>query len=210
LVILFPPRDWAFLAVGLPVRPKTDWTSTGFPCFARTSCDRGGCPLYSGDGGAHPDRSRSPASAYRITAARPCTPPQRHIYAELCITKHQPRVHACSPVRSSPRLWLPDATAASWASPPSFAPRPYKRRTSRWGQAIEHGPETTLYVIDLASNPTLFSQCVRPRVARDNADASASAHDRLLALASTRRRSFGWPRRDECLRGKALARSRRP
>ena len=28
LVILFPPRDWAFLAVGLPVRPGTDWTST--------------------------------------------------------------------------------------------------------------------------------------------------------------------------------------
>jgi hypothetical protein len=27
------------------------------------------------------------------------------------------------------------------------------RRTSGWGQAIEHGPETTLYVIDLASNP---------------------------------------------------------
>lgn len=96
LVILFPPRDWAFLAVGLPARPETDWTSTGFPCFARTSCDRGGCPLYSGDHGARPDRSRSPASARRITAARPCTPPRRRIYAELCITKHHQgftRVH---------------------------------------------------------------------------------------------------------------------
>ena len=50
---------------------------------------------------------------------------------------------------------------------PSFAPRPCGRRTSRWGQVIEHGPETTLYVIDLASNPALFSQCVRPRVAHD-------------------------------------------
>ena len=75
---------------------RRDWTSTGFPCFARTSCDRGGCPLYSGDHGARPDRSRSPASARRITAARPCTPPRRRIYAELCITKHHQgftRVH---------------------------------------------------------------------------------------------------------------------
>ena len=38
---------------------------------------------------------------------------------------------------------------------PSFAPRPCGRRTSRWGQVIEHGPETTLYVIDLASNPSV-------------------------------------------------------
>ena len=53
---------------------------------------------------------------------------------------------------------------------PSFAPRPCGRRTSRWGQVIEHGPETTLYVIDLASNPALFSQCVRPRVARDEGE----------------------------------------
>jgi hypothetical protein len=29
-------------------------TWTGFPCFTRTSCDRGGSPLYSGDNGAHP------------------------------------------------------------------------------------------------------------------------------------------------------------
>jgi len=36
--------------------------------------------------------------------------------------------------------------------PPSFAPRPCERRTSGRGQATEHGPKTTLYVIDLASN----------------------------------------------------------
>ena len=59
----------------LAYRPR-DRTRTGLPCFARTSCDRGGCPLYSGDSGAHPERSRSPASARRISAARPCTPPQ--------------------------------------------------------------------------------------------------------------------------------------
>ena len=65
---------------------------------------------------------------------------------------------------------------------PSFAPRPCGRRTSTWGQVIEHGPETTLYVIDLASNPALFSQCVRPRVARDNAEAAASGTSPLQVL----------------------------
>jgi hypothetical protein len=69
-------------------------TLTGFPCFARTSCDRGGCPLYSGDGGAHPDRGRSTASAWRVTAPCPYAPPQHPIDAGLCITKHQPRVQA--------------------------------------------------------------------------------------------------------------------
>jgi hypothetical protein len=42
--------------------------------------------------------------------------------------------------------------------PPSFAPRPHGRRTSGRGQAIEHGPETTLYVINLASKPASFTQ----------------------------------------------------
>ena len=73
---------------------------------------------------------------------------------------------------------------------PSFAPRPCGRRTSRWGQVIEHGPETTLYVIDLASNPALFSQCVRPRVARDKAEATVPcAGCRDSSNASARRRS---------------------
>ena len=103
LVILFPP--------GIELSLRSAYrhafarrTLTGFPCFARTSCDRGGCPLYSGDGGAHPDRGRSTASARRITAPRSYAPPQHPIDAGLCITKHQPRVQAISPVRSSPRL----------------------------------------------------------------------------------------------------------
>ena len=55
---------------------------------------------------------------------------------------------------------------------PSFAPRPYGRRTSGWGQVIKHGPEPTLYVIDLASNPALISQYVRSHVARDKPELS--------------------------------------
>jgi hypothetical protein len=44
--------------------------------------------------------------------------------------------------------------------PPSSTPRDYSQRTSGWGQAIEHGPETTLYVIDVASNlASLLNAC---------------------------------------------------
>ncbi|WP_054814080.1 DUF2637 domain-containing protein [Nocardia arizonensis] len=40
---------------------------------------------------------------------------------------------------------------SAWASPRSFAPRRYRRRTSRWGQIIGHWPGTTL---TSASTPT--------------------------------------------------------
>ena len=86
----------------LAYQPK-GWTPTGFPRSARSRCDRGGCPLYPGDGGAHPGWPRSPVRACRIAATRPYTPPQRPIDARLCFTRHQPRVQAISPVRSSPR-----------------------------------------------------------------------------------------------------------
>ena len=71
-VILRPPGSWALLTVGLPAN---DRTPTGFPRSARTSCDRGGRPLYPGDNGAHPDRWRLTAGICRFTAASPCTPP---------------------------------------------------------------------------------------------------------------------------------------
>ena len=48
--------------------------------------------------------------------------------------------------------------------PPSFAPRPYERRTSGWGQATEHGPNNALSHRP-SLQPCVFTQCVRPRVA---------------------------------------------
>ena len=51
-VIRYPPRSWALLTVGLPATKAR--TPTGLPRSARTSYDRGGCPLYPEDGGAHP------------------------------------------------------------------------------------------------------------------------------------------------------------
>jgi hypothetical protein len=97
-------------------------TLTGFPCFARTSCDRGGCPLYSEDGGAHPDRSRSPASACRITATCPCAPPQHPSMRGSASRSINQGFTQVSSVRSSPRLALPVWTAAPWAFPRASYP----------------------------------------------------------------------------------------
>jgi len=85
-VILFPPGDWAFLTVGLPgaLRPDPDGVST----FRTARYDRGGCPLYPGDGGALPARCRarpSPAASQRpVPAPRTRIPP-----AGLRFTRHQ-------------------------------------------------------------------------------------------------------------------------
>ena len=111
-----------------------------------------------------------PASA----ASQRRVPAPRHniaIYAGLCITRHQQGfTRFTRPIFPSPAA--PGWNGSPWAFPRASHPAPCVRRTSGWGQAIEHGPETTLYVIDLASNPALFTQCVRPRVARDIAEVS--------------------------------------
>ena len=151
-------------------------TQTGFPCFARTSCDRGGCPLYSGDSGAHPDRGRSTASICGLSTARSLNPATN---IHPCEAPHDEASTKGSRVFTRPIF--PSPGAPGWISstlgfPPSFAPRDYSQRTSGTGQVIEHGPEPTLYLIDLASNHALISQCVRPRVARDDAAVRAAGH----------------------------------
>ena len=59
-----PLRSWPLLTVGLPTRNCARRTSTGFPRSARASYDRGGCPLYPEDHGAHP--TGVPSSGPRV------------------------------------------------------------------------------------------------------------------------------------------------
>ena len=172
-------------------------TQTGFPCFARTSCDRGGCPLYSGDSGAHPDRGRSTASICGLSTARSLNPATN---IHPCEAPHDEASTKGSRVFTRPIF--PSPGAPGWISstlgfPPSFAPRDYSQRTSGTGQVIEHGPEPTLYLIDLASNHALISQCVRPRVARDDAEVSSyclSCRCQRWSTARCRRRPGRWRR----------------
>ena len=132
-------------------------------------------PDGTGALGLLPDASNpaGDASDARQAEARPRARAWNYAF-DLRRTSNQ-RVHsyACDLASQSrpifPSPVTPGCNGSVLGFTPSFAPRPCGRRTSKWGQVIEHGPETTLYVIDLASNPALFSQCVRPRVARDEA-----------------------------------------
>ena len=88
--------EWAFLAVGLPdPSPCPDFPS-GFPRSTRSRCDRGGCLLYLGGGGAHPADKKSPASACRFPAASPYTPPGTPS-ARLTHNETSTKVHAIHP-----------------------------------------------------------------------------------------------------------------
>jgi hypothetical protein len=134
LVILCPPGNWAFLAVGLPVRCHQGRTPTGLPRSARMSCGRGGCPFYPGDCGARTAGRSSPAAACRLAAARPCTPVQQPTtggFLSRGIIKGS---------RSFTRPAFPWPVAPGWngsprASSPGFTPRRYRRRMPGWGQA---------------------------------------------------------------------------
>ena len=68
-VIPFPPRDR--LSSRSAHRPTQGRTQTGLPRSARTSNDRGGCPLYPEDKWCSPGRVASPTGTRRFTAASP-------------------------------------------------------------------------------------------------------------------------------------------
>jgi hypothetical protein len=93
------------------------------------------------------DHQPASAAPPRLSPCTPPRPPSMRGSALRGINEGSSN----SPVRSSPRSTPPDGTGSVFSFPPSFAPRPCEQRTSGRGQATEHGPETTLYVIDLAS-----------------------------------------------------------
>ena len=160
-VIRFPPRDR--LSSRSAHRPN-DRTQTGLPRSARTSCDRGGCPLYPEDSGAHPAGSPpqpAPAASQR-QSLYPATTSHR---ARLRITRHQQGFnHVTRPVFPSPMP--PGWNQRRFGFPLSFAPRRHRQRTSgagtghrarTWNNALRHQPNLRSCV---------FTQYVRPRVAR--------------------------------------------
>jgi len=67
--------------------PSGARTRTGFPRSTPARYDRGGCPLYPGDGGAPPGRMPCPAGACRFPAASP-TPRSCNPSAESIVTRH--------------------------------------------------------------------------------------------------------------------------
>jgi hypothetical protein len=131
-VILFPPRIWALLTVGLPdPSPEPDRV----PVF-RTRCSRSGCPLYPEDGGAPPGQVVSLTGACRSSAASPSIPATSNPSTRVP-SRGINEGSSDSPVRLSPRLWRPGGTGRLGLSPGlRTPPTRSRRRTPRWGQAI--------------------------------------------------------------------------
>jgi hypothetical protein len=96
-------------------------TTTGLPRSARMSCDRGGCPLYPGDGGARPGQSRLLGRRLPLLGGQSLHP-ARASHQRGSASRGINEGSSDSPVRSSPRLWPPDGTGAL-GLPRSSAPR---------------------------------------------------------------------------------------
>jgi hypothetical protein len=163
LGILFPPRVWALLTVGLPDRLNGVRTLTGFPRFPYSRHGRGGRPLYPEASGVHATDKKSPVAACRSSTARPYTSvliPSSEAHNNEASTGIQFR----SPVRPSPCPRPPDGTGRASASSLSFAPRNYLRRTSRRGPALNTSRE--LRSRHHVGPPICeFTRNMRPRVA---------------------------------------------
>jgi len=111
-VILRPPRNPALLTVGLPDQgsgPRRDFRVPHIRAAIGVGalCAPGTTVLIP-DGAT--SRPASAASQRHVPAPRRTSHPRG-----LRLTRHQPRVHACSPVRSSPACGRPDGTGRPWA-----------------------------------------------------------------------------------------------
>jgi hypothetical protein len=203
-VILYPPGSWALLTVGLPARRRTP---TGIPRSARTSCDRGGRPLYPGDNGAHPDRWRLTAGIRRFSAASPCTPQPSH-QAGVRITRHQRGFKQFArPV--FPSLWPPGWIERPLGSPPGFAPRRPGADNARRGgdrpSSTDLELPAQLTSVDLQSGSSLNACDIASHVAIAIARRCADRMIKALADASLCRR--GTNRQSRSGRSNALRRA---
>jgi hypothetical protein len=87
------------------------WTSTGLSRSARDRYDRGGCPLYPGDGGALPPGQMPPGGTRRLPAAGPYLPLKLPIGGSAN-DEASTRLHAIHPSD------LPQPVAPGWNGNP--------------------------------------------------------------------------------------------
>jgi hypothetical protein len=158
-VILFPPRSWAPLTVGLPNTPKTCTDLDGVSPFRTHELRPARAPSKPRGQRCSPRPRRLPAGRRPHLSSQSLHPAALPIDRGR-ITRHSEGSRN-SPVRSSPRLWPPGWNGPPLGFPPGFAPRRPRagRRTPGWGQAIEHGPGTTRSTHSSISNPVVHSLC---------------------------------------------------
>ena len=127
----------AFLTVGLPRRStRRLGPQPGFPRSTRVRYDRGGCPLYPGAVVSTRATRNEPLGTRRFPTASPTALLRQPIDRASAVTRHQPRVHSRSPVRSSPRPWLP-----GWnGGPPAFPRAPHPAVTSNARRGGDRSP----------------------------------------------------------------------
>ena len=106
-------------------------TPTGFPRSTRARHDRGGRPLYPGDGGVLPADRLVSSRRLPLPSGQSLHPAGHIPSAGLERDEASSGVHSRSPVRSSPRLWPPDGTGALGLLP--RASHPAVTRDARQG-----------------------------------------------------------------------------
>jgi hypothetical protein len=89
--------------------------------------------------------SRPASAASQRTS--PCTPPH-FPSAGIWLTRHLPRVHTCSPVRSSPRLWPPGWNGPPLGQHPGLRTQPTKSQTTHAEEGTGHRARTWNYTLN--------------------------------------------------------------
>jgi hypothetical protein len=136
-VILFPPRDWALLTVGLPT-PATGWDLDGVTAF-RTHERRPGWVPSIPRGRRCSSPGTDGVSARRLPRYHGTSlSPRSNIPSrEALLHEASTKVQAIHPSDLPLTRRRPDGTSSSFGFPPSFAPRRpgAGQRTSGRGQA---------------------------------------------------------------------------
>jgi hypothetical protein len=172
-------------------------TPTGLPRSARTSCDRGGCPLYPEDGGALPGRGTCSAGACRSTAASPDHPAAAS-HRQGSASRGINEGSRDSPVRSSPACGRPGGTGRPWASPRASHPAVTGDARRGWDR-----PSST--DLELHAHITLILQSGSSLVACDLA-----SHRPTQASGATVRTRSQTGRKRECSNRREAAQSSPP
>jgi hypothetical protein len=136
--------------------PHRRRTPTGLPRSARTSCDRGGRPLYPGDNGAHPDRGDFQPGACRSTAASPFSPPPIPP-ARMLLNEANEDSHEVRPSGLPLACGRPGGAGRPWTYASGFAPRrPGADDARRGGDR----PSSTDLELPLNSHPSISNPIV--------------------------------------------------
>jgi hypothetical protein len=185
-VILHPPGSCARLTVGLPgCSPDLD----GVSVFRTHELRPGWAPSVP-RGRRCSSRPRPlPGRRLPLRSGQSLHPAGSSHRRGSCLTRHLPRVHTCSPVRSSPCLWPPGWNGPPLGFPPSFAPRRPGADDARRGGDRPSSTDLELLAqltsVDLQSGSSLVACDLASHVAKHSHDRGVR-DDSYWAIARVR------------------------